>query len=629
MFKIISHDLPKVESIDELKTGLKAELKAELNAELGARLNSELGARLHNEIGSRLHSELGAKLNNELGTRLHRELGSRLNNEIGSRLTNELGIRLHNELGSRMHSELGPQLKAKLSDELDAKVSAIPLKSSCNNNSSNQSDSDAPYFDDKFGANKSGFVTTDVSSIVSAGGYLGDSGALFNIIKSGIAVVSFKNGSVSNSNTRNVAVLRYLSNGSGLDTSFGTNGIFSYNFTGSGSTHLSDACVTGAIVDTSGRIIVSGFVVSSYHSPYVLTSGFLIRLNSNGSLDTGFNGTGVATLTLGASINSTAAYGSGQRFAIFTGVKIQNGNIVVAGSSATAGAAGTLPFYFMPNGTAYNPRSILIARFNSSGVLDTSFGTAGTGVMEMSYNSSFSYSGIGGLDLYNDGSILVGGYQSDSNNDSASMDTMFAKFTSNGAVDTSFNNGTTYGSLHVQGVVVYPIPTGQSLPSGIPSQDSCYAVRVDHCNKVIGAGVAVTPSISIENMSITGSEDFSIVRLNPDGSLDTTFNNIGYNLVQLSTGIDAAWGVDVDHEGNVDAVGYSVEPTTNFRKLCLAQLNKSGAINYTVSTNSYLSSGDNYASGCIAVDRNKMLVAITARNNNDNDLNAGVAKFEF
>jgi uncharacterized delta-60 repeat protein len=508
-------------------------------------------------------------------------------------------------------------------------------KDSCNSKDSKSSKIDIPHLDNCWGIGGSGYITTDVTGAINPSG--GDSGALFNIIKSPVAVqndgliilgCSWQVGNVGSNNTRNVSVLRYKSNGTALDTSFGTNGIFSYSFPGSGTTPLGNSCVTGLQIDSSGKILVCGFVVGVYNNPYLLPSGFVIRLNSNGTLDSSFGSGGVVTLSLGSSVNTTVGFGSGVRFAIFTGMRIQsNGSIVCTGTSAYFGASGSLPFYFIQNGTAYNPRSVLLARYTTNGVLDTSFGTSSTGVVETTYNTNFSYSDLAGCDLYNDDSIVLGGYQADLSNDPNSMDTMFAKFTKNGSIDTSFNNSTTYGILAVQGVVVYPIPTGQTLTKGAPTLDVCNSLVTDCNNKIIGAGIAVTPSVSIESAVITGSEDFSIVRLNPDGSLDKSFNGVGYNLVELSTGLDGAYSVDVDHCGNVDAVGYSIEPMTNFRKTSLCKLNSFGSIITTVSTNSYLSSGDNYAVGCAAVDKDKLIVGITARNNTTNNLNAGVAKF--
>jgi uncharacterized delta-60 repeat protein len=523
-------------------------------------------------------------------------------------------------------------------------------KNKCNNNNCNdkcdvtsegKNSPTSPNLDHCFGVGKSGIFSTDVSKIISNGTYNGDAGALFNIVKSGLAVqsdgkiltgVSFKNGSTSNSNTRNIAVLRTAADGSTLDNTFGTNGIWSYNFSGSGSTSLGDSMITGIAIQADGKILLSGFVVSVFNNPYILPSGFVIRLNVNGTLDTSWNSTGINIVSLGAAVNSVVGVGAGVRFNIFSGIKIQsNGSIVVAGTSASAATAAALPFYYLNSGTAYNPRSILIARFSVNGILDTSFGSSNTGIVETSYNNNNSYSGIAGLDILPDNSIIVGGFAADANNDLTSMDSLFAKFTSNGSIDTSFNNGTTFGNLAVQGVVVYPIPAGQSATlGGTASTDSIYDIVVDKCNnKIIGAGIAVTPSISIDNMVITGSDDFSVVQLNFDGSLDLKFNGIGYNLIETSTGVDAAWGVDVDESGNIYAVGYNIESTTNFRKIGVVKLNKFGAILQTFINSNMLSSGDNYASNCILTDKNHLLVAVTIRNNSNNDLNAGIAKFDF
>lgn len=499
----------------------------------------------------------------------------------------------------------------------------------------------APHFDSRWGVHNTGSITTDPAHVVNPSNN-GDSGALFNLIKSPVLVQSdgrvvvggsTQIGNVGSAHTRNVVVVRYLSNGSALDASFGVGGVFTYAFPGSGTTPLGDTCTTGLQVDATGRLYVCGFVVGVYNNPYILPSGFVLRLTAAGALDTSFGTGGITTVSLGLGVNSAVPFGTqtpGARFAIFTGMRIQSsGNIVCSGTCAWVGSLGGPLYYYLQNGTAYNPRSVLLCRFTPAGVLDTGFGTAGTGIVETNYNNNYSYSALAGCDLYNDNSIVVGGYQSDLNNNYNNMDSMWAKFTANGSIDTSFNNGTAYGTQPVQGVVVWPVPTGQTLITGTPTLDACYSLVTDCNNRIIGAGVAVTPSISIESATITGSEDFSIVRLTPDGNLDTSFNGVGYNLVECSTGIDAAYSVDVDHVGNIDAVGYSVEPLTNFRKLSLCQLGPGGNIRMVVSTNSVLSSGDNYAAGCAAVDSDKLLMGITVRNNTTNNLNIGAAKFVF
>jgi uncharacterized delta-60 repeat protein len=111
-------------------------------------------------------------------------------------------------------------------------------------------------------------------------------------------------------------------------------------------------------------------------------------------------------------------------------MKIQpDGKVVVVGE------AGALPF---------------VLRYTTTGDLDTSFG-AGSGVVYFNYKDFFGFlddplrsSSVRGVTLRSDGSILmVGSCPVDHNGDTFSddMDIFLARFTVNGAIDTSFGAG--------------------------------------------------------------------------------------------------------------------------------------------------------------------------------------------
>lgn len=128
------------------------------------------------------------------------------------------------------------------------------------------------------------------------------------------------------------AVLRLNANGS-RDTTFSGDGRQTINFGGSESPE-------GIAVQPNGKIVVGGFK----RDP---TSVFaLVRLNSNGSLDTTFSGDGRLLTSFGPDAG-----------AVCGDVRVQsNGKIVAAGE-----AGGDLA----------------LARYNANGALDTTFSTDG------------------------------------------------------------------------------------------------------------------------------------------------------------------------------------------------------------------------------------------------------------
>ena len=169
-----------------------------------------------------------------------------------------------------------------------------------------------------------------------------------------------------------------------LDTTFGTGGIFSTSFT-------QPAAADNAIaIQSDGKIIVGGLIALS-------TGGgeaALLRLNTNGTLDSSFGTGGIVTSNFG---NAGGA--------IVFSIAIQpNGQIVAAaeGSFFDAGSVG---------------------RFNTDGSVDTTFGTSGFAVSN-SINSAAGATNA--MVLQPNGSIVVtgGGFM--------------GRYTSTGQVDTTF-----------------------------------------------------------------------------------------------------------------------------------------------------------------------------------------------
>ena len=129
-----------------------------------------------------------------------------------------------------------------------------------------------------------------------------------------------------------LALLRYNTDGS-LDTSFSNDGkVILLNFILTEGYSGNDVAV-----QLDGKILVAGCMDNDFA---------LVRFNTDGTLDTGFSGDGIVTTDFGNSIDQA------------TCVTLQNdGKIVVAGYKSW--------------GEPYS--SVLIARYNTDGSLDTSF----------------------------------------------------------------------------------------------------------------------------------------------------------------------------------------------------------------------------------------------------------------
>jgi uncharacterized delta-60 repeat protein len=250
-------------------------------------------------------------------------------------------------------------------------------------------------------------------------------------------------------------------------------------------------------IQTDGKIVLAGGF-TSYNN--VSRSG-IVRVNSDGSLDTSFNpGTGANNSVLALAIQSDGKILIGGAFSAYNGVG-RNG-------IARANSDGSLDTSFNPGtGADANPNvgavaiqsdgKILlaggfsiyngvsrsgIARVNNNGTLDTSF-DPGTGAPS---NSS-------ALRIQTDGKILLAGEFSSYNGVSRNG---IARVNSDGSLDTSFDPG-----------------TGATIVGTIAGVVDALAIQSD--GRIVIAG-------SFLNYNGTGRRD--IARINSDGSLDTSFN---------------------------------------------------------------------------------------------------------
>jgi uncharacterized delta-60 repeat protein len=238
-------------------------------------------------------------------------------------------------------------------------------------------------------------------------------------------------------------IVRLNSNGT-LDTTFNSGGA---GATGTGR-------ITSIVVQTDGKIVAAGESITGYNG--IISNG-IFRMNADGTFDSSFV-SGFATSPFNI-----------QQIASQT-----DGKIVIAGSFTLYGGV-------TKNG---------VIRVNSNGTVDTGFNSAGVGVA-----TNFE---VAGLAIQTDGKILIGGnfprYNTISRN-------RIARLNIDGTLDTTFN------------------------PPLFESSVESIAVQTD--GKIIAVGTFDVFSI--------GDETIPIIKLNINGSLDSTpliiTDNIGYHAV--------------------------------------------------------------------------------------------------
>src|SRR6185369_10556340 len=248
-----------------------------------------------------------------------------------------------------------------------------------------------------------------------------------------------------------------------LDTTFGGSG------TGQTSIFLGSFGGIGYAVriQTDGKIVIAGSAYSSVSgSP---TDFGVARLKSDGTLDDVFGSLGKVVTPVDSDNDEARA------------VAIQADGKIVAAGYAGVGARSRFA----------------IVRYLSDGSLDTSFGSGGKvttsiGAFRLAASAMVIQSG---------GQILVGGRIL---NDSLVSDFIVIRYNANGSLDNSFGAG---------GVVIADFSNSDDLAdiaiqSGTPTTP----------DKIVVAGRSLTSGFNSQ---------YTLVRYNLDGSLDTSFGNGG------------------------------------------------------------------------------------------------------
>lgn len=279
-------------------------------------------------------------------------------------------------------------------------------------------------------------------------------------------------------------IARLNSNGT-IETAFSTG-------TYSGTT----AAVNAIVIQSNGKILLGGAFGNC--KGYIRNQ--IASLNANGSFDTGFypyfvNGNGPNNLVSAITTLPDGTMFVGGYFETYNGIAVKNfaklkadGTIDPTFNPGTGPNSGVQKILVLPSNkimivgdfTSYNGITAnRIARLNADGTLDTTFNMGGSG----------SPSAIHTIALQADGKMIIGG---DFYNYNGSPGDFIARINANGSKDTSFNN----------------------RPGG-----SVWSLLIQTDGKIIVGGTFATYNDTVA----TGA----IIRLNSDSTLDTTFNTGG------------------------------------------------------------------------------------------------------
>jgi uncharacterized delta-60 repeat protein len=270
------------------------------------------------------------------------------------------------------------------------------------------------------------------------------------------------------------------------------------------------------IRQADGKLVLSGWSHTGVQSNFSA-----IRLNADGSLDTGFGANGKVQIPVTAESNQSKSV-----------VQQPDGKLVLGGYSTNAG--------------------LCLTRLNADGSLDTGFGNGGTAIVDATAGYDYGNS----LIVQSDGKLVLGGYT----RQGGVYDYLLIRLNPDGSLDTSFDGD---GKLQID--------VGGSNDYG-------YSLIQQADGKLVLAGT----SAGLEDY------DYSVIRLNSNGSLDNGFGTGGKAVISVAPGADTAYALIQQADGKLVLAGASRSSTGDDYDFSLIRLNTDGSLDTGLTQNAPL-----------------------------------------
>lgn len=266
-----------------------------------------------------------------------------------------------------------------------------------------------------------------------------------------------------------------------LDQTFDSNGIVTTFFASN------DSDGEAIVEQTDNKVVLVGTSDSPNSQ-----SLRVLRYESDGQIDVTF-GTGGSVL-----LSNTESVGRAV-------VMQPDGKILVAGSAV-----------------GLNDNDMIVARLNSDGTFDTSFGTSGIALIDAGNGENLCESMV----LQADGKIVLGGSAFNGND----ADMLIVRLNNDGTIDATFGTA---------GAVFIDKDTEDNVGEFIQLQGD---------GKIVLAGTHY----------VSGSGDFMVARVNADGTMDSGFGTNGVVTSDVVLGNDESSGCALQTDGKIVVHGTAV-----------------------------------------------------------------------
>jgi len=295
-----------------------------------------------------------------------------------------------------------------------------------------------------------------------------------------------------------------LTSAGALDASFSGDGIAAVAAASRGD-DLMNAC----LVQADGKFVSAGWMNDRNDVKFVV-----MRFNSNGSLDTKFNKTGIASASLGSGAEKANAV-----------AQLPDGRLVAAGFLQTT-----------------NPDQVALAAFTTAGKLDASFGSGGWATTQFGTGDAMANA----MAVQSDGKIVIAGQVT-----AGSVylnDIIVARYNANGSLDASFGSG---------GKVI----------TDLSDNDKAFVVKIQSDGKILVGGHSQVGNFLV----------WTLVRYNSDGSLDSGFGSGGVEVINPSLYGGFITGLALQSDGQILISGNYQADGSPDHELGIARLNPDGS----------------------------------------------------
>ena len=329
-----------------------------------------------------------------------------------------------------------------------------------------------------------------------------------------------------------VLIVSFVSEARPLSTSYPLDPTFDGDGKLLSALHGENISGNAILVQTDQKLVVAGSVYVDGDWDFVL-----LRYCPNGSLDDGVN---CGTPGFGNGGRVIADFGGAFHDMAMDAALQSDGRIVVVGTSSL-----------------YPQFDMAVARFDTNGLLDPTFGVGG--LVKIDFQNSSDERGYAVALQHLDGKIIVGGVSYIN----TWGDFALARLCPNGKLDDGVNCGSP--AFGVGGKVITDF-------SG--SSDWVSSVAV-HDGKIIAGGSG-------------GNKDFAVARYDANGNLDTSFGSNGKTTVSFGSGWDYGQDMLVQPDGKIVLAGGAYASDWN-HDFGLVRFNTNGTLDTSFGTNGKVS----------------------------------------